>query len=211
VKLRATITILCLTALVLFIEACSRPTGPQPSCNFVQNPEQQRVSGKGRLPVKLYVHNSVPQEAYASIDQAIAQFNTDIGHGQELLKIIARGVSGDLNPIKDGYSTIYWFNTWDPARPTEQARTTIYWSGNEIFEADMRVNAKNFTYNYDGAVANFTSTQVDLVSLLVHEFGHVLGLAHTTAAGSAMHATLDEGQVRRTLGAIDLTDLHCEY
>lgn len=205
---RATIAMLCLAAIGLGLAACSRPVAPQDSCNFVQNPEQQRVSWKGRIPVKLYLHNSVPVEAYDAIDRAVAEFNSDIGHGSEILKIIARGVDGDLDPKKDGYSTIYWFNTWDPARTTEQARTTIYWSGSEIFEADMRINAKNFTFNYTSTA---TFSDVDLVSLVVHEFGHVLGLAHTTATGSAMHATLDEGQVRRTLGAVDLTDLKCEY
>ena len=103
---------------------------------------------------------------------------------------------------------IYWFNSWDPAKPTEQARTTIYWSGSEVFEADMRINASNFTYNYEPG-ANFAN--VDLDSLVLHELGHILGLAHTTAVGSAMHATLDEGQVRRKLGTVDLSDLKCEY
>jgi predicted Zn-dependent protease len=72
----------------------------------------------------------------------------------------------------------------------------------------MRINAKNFSYN----MSDDTSfTNVDLDSLLVHELGHVLGLAHNTEDGSAMHATLDEGQVRRKLGDVDLQDLKCEY
>jgi hypothetical protein len=209
VRSRATILLLCLAAVGLMLEACSRPQAPQEPCGFVQNPELQRVSWKEHLPIKLYVHKSVPQEAYASIDQAISEYNRGPGGGREIFKIIARGVDGDLNPQKDGYSTIYWFNTWDPDRTTEQARTTIYWSGNEIFEADMRINAKDFTYNFDPANGNFTN--VDLDSLVLHELGHVLGLAHITTTGSAMHATLDEGQVRRKLGAIDTSDIKCEY
>jgi hypothetical protein len=208
VRSKATIALLCIAAIALLLQACSRPQEPQDSCGFVQNPEMQRVSWKGRLPIKLYVHNSVPTQAYPAIDKAIQEFNDGPGGGREIFKIMARGVDGDLNPQKDGYSTIYWFNTWDPARTTEQARTTIYWSGTEIFEADMRINAKNFNYNYTDT-ASFTD--VDLDSLVVHELGHVLGLAHITASGSAMHATLDEGQVRRKLGAVDLTDIKCEY
>jgi hypothetical protein len=208
VRSKATIALLCLAAVALLLQACSRPQAPQESCNFVQNPEMQRVSWKQHLPIKLYLNKSVPQEAYTAIDRAIDEFNQGPGRGREIFKIIARGVDGNLNPQKDGYSTIYWFSTWDPARTTEQARTTIYWSGTEIFEADMRINAKNFDYNLTDAT-NFSN--VDLDSLLVHELGHVLGLAHNTEAGSAMHATLDEGQVRRKLGQVDLTDLKCEY
>jgi len=209
VRLKAALAFVCLMALALTLDACSRPQSPQDSCNFVQNPELQRVSWKDHLPVKLYVHKSVPTDAYAAIDRAITAYNSGPGNGREIFKIEARGVDGDLNPQKDGYSTIYWFNTWDADRTTEQARTTIYWSGNEIFEADMRINAKDFTFNYDVNSSNFSA--VDLDSLVLHELGHVLGLAHTTAAGSAMHATLDEGQVRRNLGAVDLADLKCEY
>jgi hypothetical protein len=208
VKLKLTIGLLCVMALGLLLEACTRPLPPQPACGFVQNPELQRVSWKHNIPVKLYLHESVPTQAYDAIDRAVAEYNTNIGGGLEYFKIVARGVSGDLNPQKDGYSMIYWFTTWDVNRPTEQARTTIYWSGSDVFEADMRINAANFTFNY-GTGTTFAA--VDLDSLVLHELGHVLGLAHTTAPGSAMHATLDEGQVRRDLGAVDLSDLKCEY
>lgn len=207
-RTRAAHSVFVLIALVLLLEACSRPPAPQTSCNFVQNPESQRVSWKGNLPVKLYLHESVPPQAYDAIDRAIAEYNTTIGNGQPVFTIVARGVSGPLNPQKDGYSTVYWLSTWDNNLTTEQARTTIYWSGNQIFEADMRIDAQNFTFNYSDTTS---FSNVDLDSLILHELGHVLGLAHTTAVGSAMHATLDEGQVRRQLGQIDLTDLHCEY
>lgn len=208
-KLRAALSVLCLLVLALMLEACSRPLAPQDSCNFVQNPELQRVSWKSHRPVKLYLHNSVPPEAYPAIERAIKEFNTKIGAGNEIFKIIGRGTDGPLNPVKDGYSTIYWFKTWESNRPSEQARTTIYWSGTEIFEADMRINAKNFSYNYSSV--NSTFSGVDLDSLVVHELGHVLGLAHTTVAGSAMNATLDEGQSRRKLSDTDVKDLNCEY
>lgn len=190
------------------MQACSRPLPPQESCNFVQNPESQRVSWKQHLPLRLYVHRSVPPEAYAAIERAVAEYNSDLGGGREIFKIEARGVSGDLDPKKDGYSTIYWFDAWDPNKPTEQARTTIYWSGTEIFEADVRINASNFHYNY-GTETNFSD--VDLDSLLVHELGHALGLAHNVTHGSVMNITLDNGQVRRKLGEVDMASLKCEY
>ena len=192
----------------VLLASCYRPLPPQASCNFVQNPENQRVSWKGNLPIKLYIHESVPTEAYAAIGRAITEFNVRAAHGREVFQVAARGVSGPLNPQKDGYSTIYWFNTWDTTMPSEQARTTIYWAGTEIFEADIRVDAANFTFNYDDST-NFNN--VDLDSLMLHELGHVMGLAHTLETGSAMHPTLDNGQVRRQLGTVDMSDLSCEY
>ncbi|NJM10470.1 MAG: matrixin family metalloprotease [Bdellovibrionaceae bacterium] len=205
-RLAATIILIAISALLT--QACSRPLPPQESCNFVQNPEMQRVSWQRRLPVKLYIHESVPVEAYDSIDKSIREYNLKLGGGKEVFKIIARGVSGDLNPKRDGYSMLYWFKSWDSTRRSEQARTTIYWTGSEIFEADIRINAANFSYSLG---ENTNQTQVDFVSLLVHELGHVLGLGHTVTAGSVMNFSLDEGQNRRELDESDLASLKCEY
>ncbi|MGE4133457.1 MAG: matrixin family metalloprotease [Bdellovibrionales bacterium] len=199
---------LFIIAVLLLVASCSRPLPPQESCNFVQNPEQQRVSWKAGLPVKMFVHSSVPVEAYAAIDRAVEEYNQTLGGGREIIRIVAKGVDGDLSPKKDGRSMIYWFNSWDPDKPTEQARTTIYWSGIHIFEADIRINAHNFKL-YLGEAHSFAN--LDLTSLLVHELGHVLGLAHNSTSGSVMNFSLNDGQDRRKLSTTDLNSLRCEY
>ncbi len=194
---------------LLSLAACSRPLSPQPSCNFVENPEQQRVSWeRHHLPLRLYIHKSVPVEANEAILRAVNEYNNRLG--AEIFRIESFQAGGDLEPKKDGYSMIYWFNTtWcGMDRPNEQARTTIYWSGTEIFETDIRINAFNFTYNF---TADTSFTNVDLTSLLVHELGHALGLAHNPASGSVMNAYLNFTQVRRTLSQTDLSNLMCAY
>jgi hypothetical protein len=82
--------------------------------------------------------------------------------------------------------------------------------GTQIFEADMRINAdpKSFRY-YFGTETSFSD--LDLDSLVVHELGHVLGLAHNVTSGSVMNITLDNGQDRRTIGGVDESSLRCEY
>lgn len=207
-KPRLGLAIAIIVAGAALMQACSRPLPPQESCNFVQNPDLQRVSWRGHLPIHLNLHKSVPKEAYDAIDRAVAEYNLKVGGGQEVFRIDERGKDGELDPEKDGVSMIYWFDTWDPNKPTEQARTTIYWTGTEIFEADMRINAHNFTFNY-GTETSFGD--VDLDSLVLHELGHALGLAHNPTHGSVMNITLDNGQVRRKLGDVDMTSLKCEY
>ncbi|MBK7843247.1 MAG: matrixin family metalloprotease [Bdellovibrionales bacterium] len=104
---------------------------------------------------------------------------------------------------------IYWLRQWESDRRTEQARTTVYWTGSRIYEADIRVNAQNFLfYNGDGSEI---FSGVDLVSLMVHEFGHVLGLSHNEAAASVMATTLASGTLRRVPSKTDLDSIHCEY
>jgi hypothetical protein len=207
VKWRAFAILMSAGLCAMLMQACSRPLAPQESCNFVQNPEQQRVSWNRNVPVKLYVHESVPEEAWPAIDRAVEEINLKAGRGHDLIKIVAHKAGGELNPKKDGYSMIYWYKKWSDS-PSEQARTTIYWQGAEIFEADMRVNGDTFKY-YEGEDTNFTN--VDLQSLIVHELGHVLGLAHNATTGSVMNITLEDGQDRRKLGTVDLASLKCEY
>lgn len=201
-----------LTAIVvsalLLLQACSRPMQPQNSCTFVQNSDLQRVAWRRGLPIPLYIHESVPREAYPTIDNVLSYFNRRFGQGQDLFKVVARSISKPAAVAKDGYSVIYWLDKWDAKKATEQARTTIYWAGNEIFEADLRINADNFRYSYGAEVAE---GEIDLESLLIHEIGHVLGLAHNATHGSVMNISLNEGQKRRALSGQDETNLKCEY
>src|SRR5262249_52869269 len=110
-------------------------------------------------------------------------------------------------PQKDGHSVIYWMTRWESDRAKEQARTTLFWNGNQIYEADIRINAANFVFSLEDS----QPARIDMVSLLVHEFGHVLGLTHDSTHGSIMNFSLNDGQLRRELGTVDLASLQCEY
>lgn len=168
----------------------------------------QRVSWEHSVPVYMSVHTSIPQDVYGDVQAAVDRYNSTMG--RELIRIVAWGVSGPNKPSRDGTSMIFWDSNWDASlRYTEQARTTIYYSGRQLYEADLGVNAL-FFQGYVSTQA-LGSTQLDLQSLLVHEFGHVLGLAHNSAQGSVMAASLKAGVYRRDLSGVDIDSLHCEY
>lgn len=189
------------------VQACSEQISPESSCNFVQNGQYQRVSWDKKQ-ITLQLDSSVPSQYVSSFETAIQIWNTKLANTVIVLQ--KTGTTGTVGSArKDGVSKIYWRNTWDDNKPNEQARTTVYWSGNRIYEADLQVNAKNFAY--------FTSTQapsydqVHLESLVVHEIGHVLGLAHTNSSGSVMKPNLLSGYKRDEPGQADLSSLKCEY
>jgi hypothetical protein len=199
---------------IIFIQACGRDLpAEKASCtegsvSFVQNTNMQRVAWNHSEPIPLYLDASVPQEYVAAIQAAIQNWN---GVGQSL-----RGINffelhfeqkGSATPTQDNYSKIYLLNTWESSRPSEQARTTIYWSGSRIYEADIRINEKNFDFNTGDIME---SHKVHLESLIVHELGHVLGLAHTDSTNSVMQVSLADGMERTNL-ASDAAALHCEY
>lgn len=196
-------------SLFLWLEACgNHHLNPQPSCNFVENTDQQRVSWKGILPIHLFVHESVPPEAYQAIKSAIAVYNNDPKFHKKFFQIDGWGINSNPTPQQDGESVIYWMKSWESDRSEEQARTTIHWIGPVIQEADIRIDAANFQFSFDGTPA---SNELDLESIMVHELGHVLGLAHVLNSKSVMQPSLLDGVERRKLGMTDEASLKCEY
>jgi hypothetical protein len=208
--MRARLIILCGLLAVVAVTACTRRLDPEAPCNFVQNSDLLRVSWDHRTPVKLYIHSSMPLAKYpemaAILRESVKDWN-DVA-GREVLRVEAFNVGGSDLPKKDGYSMIYWLNSWEDGKTTEQARTTIYWSGSQIYEADIRINARDHTF-YVGRDSSFSG--VDFKSLMIHELGHALGLAHTTAIPSVMNVSLNDGVNRRTISKLDIDSVRCEY
>ena len=193
-----------LAANAVWIQACGKQNLAQDSCNFVQNSEGQRVSWGGGSSVSFYVDQSVPTQYYVSIQAAADSWNSKLGHQQI---VIAGWSQKPGSPSQDGLNVIYFMNTWDANLANEQARTTIYWSANRITEADMLIDAQNFKFSTTGPQQG----QVDFQSLVLHEFGHALGLKHVTSLTSVMLPTLAYDYLRRTPQDFDLTSLKCEY
>ena len=194
---------------LLLVQACGRSLPNEEACNFVQNQNLQRVSWDKNLPVDLYIDNSVPAEYGSSIQAAVNRWN-ELGirlRGREFFRLRS-GSPGASTPQKDGYTKIYVMYDWESDKPAEQARTTVYWTGSVIYEADVRINRKNFDFDTTDAQ---DKSKVHLESLLVHEFGHVLGLAHTSESTSVMQVSLANGLLRNEPAKIDVDSLTCEY
>lgn len=177
----------------------------------MQNSDLQRVSWGPETPISFSIHTSVPEKYRAAIQAAADRWNTTAG--RSLIKIL--GVSnGSGVPSQDAFNVIYWMSDWDTRQTNEQARTTIYWVGARIYEADIRVNARDHRFFWS---ADPEEGKLDVESLLVHEFGHAIGLSHPEEKTSVMVKALavagstPDFQARRTPTVFDANSIRCEY
>lgn len=193
-------------SLAFILEACAPSRESEESCEFVQNSFGQRVSWNSKVPVKVFIHESVPQEFFGAIEAAMKKWDNALA--SRPLFVLGGIVNGPNHPVQDDATIIYWKEDWTGDKVGEQARTTVFWKENQIKEADIQVNARDFHFAWQEGPVNGA---VDIESLLVHELGHVLGLAHSKGPASVMATRLSSGTLRRVPSKTDLDSLRCEY
>lgn len=178
----------------------------QADCGFVQNSYGQRVSWKSNIPVVLQLHKSYPEEFVETLKKAAQHWND--AAGLTLFRFERNDNLATDSTKRDKLSTIHWMLTWNEAQKNQQAVTTIYWSGNTLYETDMAIDNKYFNYYLDQPA---TPAEVHLESLLVHELGHALGLDHKKTVPSVMWPILNGASVRIDLTSADRDTIKCEY
>lgn len=184
----------------------TRLAGPvQPACGFVQTASGARVSWKNNLPVKVYISSSWPRDYFSVVERAAASWNESTG--RNLLKIVSSG-SVSSQPMRDHRNGLYWMNTWPANKSNQQAVTTLYYSGGVPYDADIKVDAHYFTY-FDDEWPD--KGEYHLTSLLVHELGHLLGLAHAYTPRTVMSPFLYPFDRRVELTPEDFKAIKCEY
>ncbi|MNT28287.1 Matrixin [compost metagenome] len=189
---------------VMTLQACAPKS--QDDCGFVQNVYGERVSWKGEIPIKLYIHESVPEEFVPALTAAAKTWEDKIGH--KLFEIDTKTrVKGALAPARDGQNVIYWMNSWEENKASQQARTSVYSVGDQIKEADMRVNDADYNFYWQASAAK----GINIEAIFLHELGHVLGLKHKDGEGSVMATYLEAETDRTALASTDSASLQCEY
>lgn len=190
------------------MQACGPKHQEEPDCGFVQNVYGERVSWKSSVPVTLYVHEAFPEEMVPALKSAIAVWNKTAG--RDLVRLAeSYRVPGEPSPRQDGMSVVYWMSTWEKDKKAEQARTSVYWTSDEIREADIRINDADFDFYVDTPKSG---KDVHLESIFVHELGHVLGLKHNDqATGSVMATYLSSQTLRIKISDLDRENIRCEY
>lgn len=204
--------ILITAAFFSLLTGCGQQLGPklavssEPSCGFFQSTSGYRISWAERTPVKLFVSKNWPRASYAAVQKAAEIWNE--AQSRTYMTVAFESSVVGTSPAPDGLNALYWMGTWSSSRSTEQGVTTLRYNVDHATEADIRINAKDFSY-YDEESA--APDAIHLPSLLVHEFGHFLGLTHSQAVRSVMYPFLPSKTVREDLYSLELEALSCEY
>jgi hypothetical protein len=203
------ITVAALLALAVGLQACAPNPKAEEDCGFVQNVYGERISWNGQ-PVTMYPHSSVPTQYYPALKAAAETWNR--AAGKTIIIVSDQSYNGEA-AARDRTNVISFSPTWDQKNLAEQAKTSVNWVGDQIQEADIKINAAKiagtsvFTFYWQGTV----SGGINIEALVLHEMGHVLGLKHNDGQTSVMATYLANNNDRTTLSDSDRASVQCEY
>lgn len=188
------------------VDESSVGAAAEDDCGFVQNSYGARVAWKNKIPVTVQVDPQINEEFFNAAARAADRWNSLTG--KKLIALEKLPAEQKVDPTQDLTTGLYWRTDWAAEKNNQQAVTTLFYKGNTISEADIKINAKDFNFYSNEPNSN---REVHMESLLVHEFGHLLGLKHSIIWPTVMWATLAANTVRDVISEKDLASLKCEY
>lgn len=208
-----------ISVLIFGLVASGCKPKTQDNCGFVQNAYGERIVWKTKDLIPLYISSNIPEKLRPAIYRAAKTWENHIG--RSIFQIIESSGAPGVEPRKDGINGIYFLNQWEANKKSEQGRTSVYWAADQIMEADIRINAEDFSfydtdkndvvYSRNTVHAYSGSEAYSFEALILHELGHFLGLKHADAHGSVMVTHLRAFEDRTEVSADDSQSIQCAY
>ncbi len=168
-------------------------SAPALAYQLKQTPSGQHVRWQGAVKVEVALDGGPLPEAVArgAVERAAATWNHALPPGAGQLTVVGLAGAAATNPA-DQRNTVRWTTSgWDADYGAELIAITELSYGSSsgrIYDADILLNAADFGFTTSDAAC---TTAYDLESVLAHELGHMLGMAHENGDPSAtMYASV---------------------
>jgi len=204
----------CLASTCAEGQVCGPPPWDDPTCKalaWVRPCVSVSLEVRASKKVPLDVAEPLVMQAFAAWESPLC----DAEGGRPNIHVINMGtVSCDLVEYnsKGGNANVVTFRdaTWPhPSGPHNIALTTVTFDTKtgEIYDADMEINSSSFELTNGDA-----DVQTDLLSVVTHEAGHFLGMAHSEIATATMFPSYTPGTVdARSLSPDDVSAICQTY
>jgi hypothetical protein len=162
-------------------------------------------------PVTFYVNPSTPDLSSAAAGAA-TQFALDVWNtqGGTPFRYQYGGTTSDTTTGYDNRNVVIFRNT---SNGSAIASTYTWWdSSNHLIDADVVVWDGGFTFFTGTSGCGSVSNAAYLEDVLTHEFGHALGLNHSTVTDATMYPSYGYcSQAMRTLASDDIAGVQSLY
>lgn len=153
-----------------------------------------------------------PQNADVTADAAEAALLAGAGvwsaQSQANFRFVYAGRVSDTATAYDGRNVVFFRNT---TNGNAIASTYSWWSGGRLLDTDIIFWDGGFRF-FTGSSSCGGSNAAYIEDIAAHEFGHALGLNHSTVAGATMYASYSTCSMsQRVLAADDIAGVEALY
>lgn len=180
------------------------------------------VAGKwegGDMPVTVNLSNSFSATEASTLESMGNSWEAATGNAVNFFNFGAQ-VSNksytDFDDYQDSEMGVYLNNNWPSNISAFALAITQYFGYRhnvgtsseyiELIHADIILNDEYFSFSFNGQAGTY-----DLPSVVLHEFGHFIGLTHSSTSPSVMSPTLASSTQSRSLYSHDINSIKSNY
>lgn len=157
----------------------------------------------GEFPIMIYLNKKLIYEYHGQVRLAVEIWNRAIGF--EIFRVSPEVDQSEARDHKDSKSVVYVSYGDGQVASNEAAATYSKEINGGIVDSDIVLNG-TIPLSIDQEAGKH-----HVLSIFVHEFGHVLGLADNQRKTSVMYMGLYAGQYKAELDKQDLKNIRCAY